>query len=556
MLKHLVIQNYALISRLEMQPAATLNIITGETGAGKSIMLGALGLLLGNRADTRALYDDQQKCVVEGTFEVSAYALQATFDEEEIDYEDECIIRREISPKGKSRAFINDTPVTLDALRTVGSVLMDIHSQHDTLQLGSDKYQLSVIDAYAQSSALLASYSTAYQAYRKAAKALEGLQAEAKALKQEDEYNRHNHTELSKLALKPNDQEQLEAELEILENAEEIKTRLQLVLQALGPNDEVQGAPGTDELLHGAMSELSKLAAFDKLYEGMHSRVDSVLIELRDMAAELQKVDERIEHDPVKIDETKGRLSEIYRLQQKHQLSTVAELLALQEELAQKVAKVQNLDEALDAARQACQQAEQHMLAQAKKLSAARTKVFKPLTTLVKQLLADLGMPDANLSIAHETAQPGPAGTDQIALLFSANKGIQPQQLKQVASGGEFSRLMFCIKYVLANKVAMPTIIFDEIDTGISGEIAIKMVHMMRDMAQGHQVIVISHLPQIAAKGDAHYFVYKDNTSEKTMSRMRQLSQVERIEAIAKMIGGEQPSSVAYESARELMGTQ
>ena len=548
MLSHLLIKNYALIEHLELTPDGELNIITGETGAGKSIMLGAIGLLLGNRADTRVLYNPAQKCVIEGTYDVSGYLIEQLFEEEELDFSHTCVVRREISPSGKSRAFVNDTPVNLESLRRVTSQLMDIHSQHDSVLLGSNEYQLQIVDTYAQDDDLLRTYHTDYQQFRIRQVAYDKLQAEAASMRKEFDYNKFLYKELSKVQLQPDEQDQLEQELNVLENAEEIRERLQLAYEYLeNPEQSVI------ELLKGTVSSLLAVSKLSGQYDLLHERAQSTLIELRDLASEISHEQDSVETNESRADTVRERLNAIYQLQTKHQVKSVAELLAIQADLERKVSKVLNLDEELEAAHQQAETARRQMLESAEVLSVARREVLPFIEEEIGSLLGDLGMPNASLRIDAETGKPTVTGIDTVTFLFSANKGIKPQQLRNVASGGEFSRLMMAIKYILASKRSLPTIIFDEIDTGVSGEIAIKMGQMMRDMANNHQIIAITHLPQIAAKGKAHYFVYKDNTADKTVSRIRQLSFDERIQEIAQMIGGNNPSPSTIKHAREIL---
>ena len=552
MLKSLLIKNYALIRELEMKPAAELNIITGETGAGKSIMLGAVGLLLGNRADTRVLYDEEVKCVIEGIFDISEYEmLKQIFEEEVLDYEHESIIRREIAPGGKSRAFVNDTPVTLDILRRIGNFLMDVHSQHDTLLLGSGTYQLDLIDAFAGNGAEKEAYQQSYKTYKKAAAAYQSLLSEAREIKKEADYNLFLLEELQLARLEGINQQEMEEELEKLENAEEIKLKLAGMVQALEYAEPI----AVNSTLQGLLTELRQIGRYSETYRNLAERLNSCVIELKDLSHELETEEQEIELDEEKTFLLQERLRVLFSLQQKHGVSSPEELLSIQQDLEAKVNRVQNLDEETERARKAGEAAAEKMKNAAAALSAIRTGVFGRFTEEVSHLLKDLGMPDARLLTEHKCVPAGPSGTDEVSILFSANKGVKPQSLKSVASGGEFSRLMFCIKFVLADKTALPTIVFDEIDTGISGEIALKMVKMMQQMARNHQVISISHLPQIAAKGSAHYFVYKDNSAAKTFSRIKLLSEEERVTEIAKMIGGATPSHTAFESARELMAT-
>jgi DNA repair protein RecN (Recombination protein N) len=548
MLKSLSITNYALIQSLEMEPNKSLNMITGETGAGKSIMLGAVGLLLGNRADTKALLDMDKKCVVEGNFSIEDYGLEDFFRNEDLDFESESIIRREISPSGKSRAFINDTPVRLETLKELGKFLMDIHSQHDNLQIGEGEYQLGLVDAFSASKTEKTAYGVAFRIYQEKKKALEKLSHEAVELKKEADFNKFQLEELSALRLTEGEQEDLEAEQEILENAEDIKSKIQEILSQL-ENEEFGGL----KTLALANQGIQQLMRFAHKFEPYGERFKSVLIELKDIAASLEEEDSLIEVDFEKLETVRERLSKIYHLQQKHGIDSVEGLMALERELADKVFQVENLDEALEKLQKEKDLAEKELLEKGDALSKKRVSAFLPFSKQLASLLHQLGMENAQIDFSHEKTNPTKTGLDKIDILFSANKGVKPQALKQVASGGEFSRLIFAIKYIMADKMALPTLIFDEIDTGVSGEVAIQMVRMMQDIAQKHQVICISHLPQVAAKGNQHYFVYKDNSSEKTISKIKLLQGEERILEIAKMIAGENPSNTAFESARELL---
>lgn len=548
MLSHLLIKNYALIEQLELTPDVELNIVTGETGAGKSIMLGAIGLLLGNRADTKVLYDPSLKCVIEGTFDVSGYFIEQLFEDEELDYSSTCVVRREISPSGKSRAFVNDTPVNLDALRRVTSQLMDVHSQHDSVLLGSNEYQLQIVDIYAQDEALLRTYTVDYQAYRAKKTSLDKLKAEASAMRKEFDYNNFLYRELVKAQLQEGEQEQLEDELNVLENAEEIREKLQLAFDYLdNPEQSVVS------MLKGAVSTLSAISKLSGQYAGLQERAQSTLIELRDLADEISTEQDSVETDETRAEKVRERLNMFYQLFKKHSVSSVDDLLALQADLQQKVSKVENMDEEMAAAEQAATEARARMMQSAELLSEARRAVLASIELEIGGLLHDLGMPNASLRIESEVGKPLATGVDTVTFMFSANKGIKPQQLKNVASGGEFSRLMMAIKYILASKRSLPTIIFDEIDTGVSGEIAIRMGNMMKDMAHNHQIIAITHLPQIAAQGTRHYFVFKDHSADRTVSRIRQLNFDERVSEIAQMIGGKNPSANTIKNAREIL---
>ncbi len=548
MLSRLFIQNYALIKELEITPSSQLNIITGETGAGKSIMLGAIGLLLGNRADVRVLFSEDEKCIIEADFQIGAYKLRPVFKEIDLDFSEQCTIRREISPSGKSRAFINDTPVNLETLAMVTTRLMDIHSQHDTLALGTNEFQLEIIDNYAQNQNYRETYAQAYQAYTKAENAYKKLMAEAAQARKEQDYNSFLLEELSKVNLDDIQQTDLEQELEMLENAESIKTKLNFVLSYL--TNEDTAAESTIRL---ALTELRQLESYSPRFQQLAERTNSVLIELKDIISETAKEEEKTFLDGERIAQIKETLNLVYSLQKKHYKNSVEELIALRDELAEKVNRVLNLDEEIANLKKQKEQSYQTLLEIAEILSNSRKEVTEKIEQEVDSLLKELGMPNAHLSIQLTDIEPQASGANQIAFLFSANKGVKPDTLKNVASGGEFSRLMLCIKYILAGKTSLPTIIFDEIDTGISGEIAIKVSRMMKEMAKRHQLVVISHLPQTAANGDCHYFVYKDDTSERSVSKIKRLNEQERLHEIAQMIGGANPSQTAMQSAKELL---
>ena len=548
MLTHLLIKNYALIELTELAPDRALNIITGETGAGKSIMLGAIGLLMGNRADTKVLYNPNEKCIIEGSYDISGYVVEHIFEEEDLDYATNCVIRREISPNGKSRAFVNDTPVNLETLRRITSQLMDVHSQHDSSLLGSNEYQLQIVDTYAGNDEVLKKYRDSFKVYRQLQHDYDALRIEAGQIKKEFDYNHFLFQELAKAKLQPDEQETLEQELNVLENATEVKEKLQMSYQYLDNPEQ-----SIIVYLKNVLNQLNGLSKISQQYEPLRERVQSSLIEFRDLAAEINSEEETVEIDDQRADEIRVRLNIIYNLQQKHQARTIAELLDKQSDLERKVSKVLNLDADIEAAKQKAQIAHEKMLKAAQSLTKTREAVLKPIENQVYKLLADLGMPNATLEILSQGSPATTDGMDTISFLFSANKGIKPQQLKNVASGGEFSRLMMAIKYILATKRKLPTIVFDEIDTGVSGEIAIKMGNMMLDMARTHQVIAITHLHQIAAQGTAHYFVYKDHSAAKTVSRIRKLSHDDRITEIAQMIGGRQPSESILQNARELL---
>lgn len=549
MIKSLTIKNYALIRELDMSPSPRLSIITGETGAGKSIMLGAVGLLLGNRADTKALWDPETKCRIEGVFDIGQYNLQRFFEENDIDYEKETILRREITPSGKSRAFVNDTPTTLDVVRQLGAQLMDIHSQHESLQLGNNQYQQFLLDAYAQHHRLLADYEIAFAAFSKAEKRLEELQKKATESQKELDYQQFLLKELEQAKLEEIAPQELEDELSELENAEEIKLKLSQVDQTLD-HEEI----GTLTQLKDIQSAIRSLSSISHTYEKLHERIDSVAIELTDILSEVQRLNENTLLDPERQALVKEKLDLFNRLQQKHAVLEIGELLEIRNKLKAEVSEVANLDQAIEKAEKEVDNSKKEMLDLGTVLSNSRKEFAPKLSSDIESLIRQLGIENGQVEVkVNQNENPSAAGLDRISILFSANKGVAPREIKEVASGGEFSRLIFAIKFLLADKTSLPTIIFDEIDTGVSGEIALKMIQMMKRMSQNHQIISISHLPQFAAGGDAHFHVYKDHSTEKSETKIRELEQKERIEAIAKMIGGNNPSERAFESAKELL---
>lgn len=548
MLKNLLIKNYALIEHLEMHPSPELNIITGETGAGKSIMLGAIGLLLGNRADVKTLYNAEEKCIIEAAFNISGYDMKELFQEADIDYDVHCILRREINPAGKSRSFINDTPVTLEQLKKLGTKLMDVHSQHETLLLGNANFQISIIDAFASNKALLQEYTGKYREHARAREQYQALLLQAEEAQKQMDYNNFLLKELSEAGLHEGEQELLESELKVLENAEDIKSRLHLIVQ-LFSESENSVVPGIQQIEKLA----GQLAQYGASFSALQDRVKSIVEELKDLAYEYEKEEGSVDSGFDRIEQIRERLSTIYTLQKKHATNTLEALLHIQKTLEEKIAFVQDMDDSLMKLKEKATALHASMVALGEQLSLGRKKIISFVKGELEALLKEVGMPNAAIEITQNRIAPAINGMDQIAVLFSANKGIKPQELKNVASGGEFSRLMLCIKYMLASKTSMPTIVFDEIDTGISGEIAIKVGRMMKQMSQNHQVISISHLPQIAAQGEAHYFVYKDNSRDKTTSKIKKLSEEERVLEIAQMIGGEKPSATAITNAKELL---
>jgi DNA repair protein RecN (Recombination protein N) len=474
--------------------------------------------------------------------------LKDIFEEENLDFEDQTVIRREVSPTGKSRAFINDTPVTLDVMRRIGSRLMDIHSQHETLELGRHQFQLELIDSFAENDKVKNEYTVRWKRFQQTKRDYESLLQEATSLRQESDFIKFQLDELVKANLREDEQEKLESELSVLEHAEEIKAKLTTVIQMLG-----QSEYSVNQSLASIKSDFQSLVGFSKEFEQLFERIESARIELNDILSEVENANEKTEFDPARAEQVNGRLSVIYQLQQKHRMSSIGELLKLQESLQEKANKTSNLDESLASAEKNLKQSEIELRTQAETLSKTRKKVAAPLCKQLIGLLKELGIPEAQMEIDHAAIEPTATGADDIEIVFSANKGIALRPLAQVASGGEFSRVMFAIKYVMAEKKSLPTLILDEIDTGVSGEVAIRLGNRMKEMAHRHQVLAISHLPQIAAKADAHYFVFKDSSSSKTESQIRKLENKDRVTEIAKMIGGAKPSAVNIENAKELM---
>ncbi len=533
-----------------MQPSAGLSIITGETGAGKSIMVGAIGLLMGKRADTKVLLQKEHKCIIEGTFNIKNYALQGLFLQNNWDYDSQTIIRREISTGGKSRAFINDSPVNLESLKSLGVHLLDIHSQNDTLQLGAQEFQLNVLDVYGQNQAVLTKYQRTYDRWVSLKKEQQELLIKSREQQKESDYNKFLLVELRSAALDPSEQETLEDSLQLMEHAEEIKLQLKNSLEILDHGDY-----GANEQLAAATHMLAKIRDYSSQYQALQARLGSSLIELKDIVEELRMLDQEVEHDPVEIETLKYRLDTIYRLQKKHAVNTIRDLIEIKENLSRESEQLVLLDDTMKEIEQQIRESKSKLMEVGIQLSNSRKQVFSSFTEKMEDLLGKLGMPESRLSISCQQTDLGSNGLDDIQWTFSANKGIAPQPISKVASGGEFSRLMFCVKYLMADKVSLPTILFDEIDSGISGEVALQMIEMMHEMSGNHQVLTISHLPQFAARGDHHYYVYKESDVDTTTSGIRKLEGAERVKEIAKMLGGNNPSEIAFANAKELMGT-
>ncbi|MFD0797676.1 DNA repair protein RecN [Maribacter chungangensis] len=549
MLANLSIENYALIDSLEVHLASGFTVITGETGAGKSILLGGLSLVLGKRADLSSLRNKEQKCIVEAHFSISDYGLRSFFGENDLDYEETTIIRREILPSGKSRAFINDTPVTLDVLSSLGDQLIDVHSQHQTMRLTENDFQFKLIDALANNKTRLSQYSKTLKAYTEEQKELEDLIAFQQNATKEQDYNTFLLTELEAAPLKEGIQEELETQYEQLNNVELIKEELSKGDQLF--NDEQIGVLS---LMSEARSALSRLAGFGKQYAGLYERVQSVFIELDDINTELQAFQEAVESDPGLLEEVNTKLQLLYNLQKKHGVSEISELIAIRNQLSDSLYETANVEEKIAIKTKRLQELEKALKEQGTELNKKRNGVIAQLKKQLEEDLALLGMPSASFQITLNATNSFKAnGMDELSFLFTANKGGSYGLLKKVASGGELSRIMLVIKAILAKYEKLPTIMFDEIDTGVSGEISNRMADIMKDMSSEMQVFSITHLPQVASKGHHHFKVYKTDEKEGTRTNMKKLLHEERVLEIAEMLGGKEVSDSAMAHARELL---
>lgn len=549
MLKHLSVQNYALIDKLEVEFVDGLTIITGETGAGKSILLGALGLIAGNRADTQSLQDKTKKCVVEASFKIKGAHFKDFFATNELDYESTTSIRREINPEGKSRAFINDTPVTLAQLKELAEYLIDIHSQHQTLTLNGSVFQLSVVDAFADHTATLEEYASGFKQFKLLGKQLNELTAKEAQAKKDLDYFQFQFNELEDANLKGADQVAMEQELETLNNAEEIKSDL---------SKAAMGLSGGEQNLISSLNEikiiLSSIAKFKPEINELSTRLSSAFIELKDISNELESLEQDIVYDPKRIEMLTEKLDAINRLLQKHQLKTVEELIGLKEELSNKLLDFNSLEAEIEKTNKELEQLRKTLMTLAKKMSASRKKSIPKIEKEIASLLSSLSMPNAQLKVEHSESEVLTAnGIDKVNFLFSANKGSEFKELNKVASGGELSRLMLSVKSLIAQLTSLPTIIFDEIDTGVSGDVADKVGTIMDQMSAKMQVITITHLPQIASKGESHLFVYKEDKNNKTYSNIRNLNATERVQEIAKMLSTGNPTAAAISNAKELL---
>lgn len=551
MLHSLYIQNYALIEQLDINFETGFSVITGETGAGKSIILGAIGLLLGQRADVKAIRQGETKCVIEARFDISAYNMKLFFDENELEYEDECILRRELYASGKSRAFINDTPAALTQMKELGEQLIDVHSQHQNLLLNKEGFQLNVLDILAHNEASLETYHQLYNEWKRLDKELNELIVQAEQNKSDEDYIRFQLEQLEEANLRQGEQEELEQEAETLSHAEEIKAGLYRVEQTF-TSDE-------GGLLLAVKDSLNTLHALQKVYqpaEELTGRMESVYIELKDLTQEISSQGERIEFNPERLEEVNERLNLIYSLQQKHHVQTVDELIVLTEEYTEKLSAITSYDEYIDELTARRDEQYNKVKKQAGLLTQARTIASNEVEKQMASHLIPLGMPNVRFQVEMGLKkEPGTQGEDTVNFLFSANKNGMLQSISSVASGGEIARVMLSIKAMIAGAVKLPTIVFDEIDTGVSGEIADRMADIMQEMGgQNRQVISITHLPQIASRGCAHYKVYKKDSDTETNSHIRRLTNDERVEEIAHMLSGATLTEAALSNAKALLG--
>lgn len=551
MLRSLYIQNYALIEKLDISFGAGFSVITGETGAGKSIILGAIGLLLGQRAEVKAIRQGASKCVIEARFDISAYGMEPFFEENELEYEEECILRREVYASGKSRAFINDTPASLVQMKELGEQLIDVHSQHQNLLLNKEGFQLNVLDILSHNDEQLSVYQSLYREWKQTQQDLADLIARAEQNKADEDYIRFQLEQLEEANLSAGEQEELEQETDTLSHAEEIKAGLFRVGQLL-TSDE-------GGLLAGLKESLNTMLGLQKVYSPateLAERLESTYIELKDVSQEVSSQEEDVEFNPKRLEEVNDRLNLIYTLQQKHRVTTVEELLALTEEYAAKLAAITSYDERIGELTTLCDTLYNKVKKQAAVLTKARTGAAREVEKQMASRLVPLGMPNVRFQVEMGMRkEPGVHGEDTVNFLFSANKNGALQSISSVASGGEIARVMLSIKAMIAGAVKLPTIVFDEIDTGVSGEIADRMADIMQEMGeQDRQVISITHLPQIAARGCAHYKVYKQDNETETNSHIRSLADEERVEEIAHMLSGATLTEAALNNAKALLG--
>lgn len=551
MLKSLFIQNFVLIDNLDITFAKGLSVITGETGAGKSIILGALSLVLGARADGKSIKKDSDKCIIEATFDIALYNLEKFFLKNDLEYDEKnCILRRELYASGKSRAFVNDSPVSLNILRELGNRLIDIHSQHQNLLLGDTRFQLKVTDAMAENDILLILYKKEYTHYIALRKELKELIEHASRSRQEEDYLRFQLEQLVEANLKEGEQEELEQEQEILSHAEEIKGSLYKIAQLLQGEEEI----GTVQLIKNALSTADSIEHYYPQAKEIAERLRSAYIDLNDLAGDVDTQKDDVEFNPERLEWVNDRLNELYVLEQKHRVNTVEELIEIREQFEKQLEAISSYDEQIEQVKSLLKESRKELIQQASVISAQRQVAAKVISEKLVAMISPLGMPNTRF-VVQVTPKPEPDadGMDEVSFMFSANKNADLQPVAQTASGGEISRLMLCIKAMIAGTTALPTIIFDEVDTGVSGDIADKMGDIMQDLGTKMQVITITHLPQIAAKGKEHYFVYKEDREDRTATCIRKLSREERIKEIARMLSGSALTNAAIANAKVLL---
>ena len=550
MLNSLFIQNFVLIDNLDIHFDKGFSVITGETGAGKSIILGALSLVLGQRADGKSIKKGSEKCVIEAMFDISKYQLEAFFLENDLEYDAQCcILRRELFASGKSRAFVNDSPVSLSILKELGTRLIDIHSQHQNLLLGDNRFQLRVVDVMAENEILLILYKKEFSRYQGLKRELKELQQKAAQTKQEEDYIRFQLEQLTDASLTSDEQEMLEQEQETLAHAEEIKSSLYKVSQLLNGEEM-----GTVQLIKEALSSVDNLERYYPKAKEIAERLRSAYIDLNDLASETEILKDDVEYNPERMEWVNERLNTIYSLEQKHHVSTVTELLTLQDNYQRQLDEIGSFDEQIAELTQLVAASYQELLQQAAVISAQRKASSEKIAEQLAQMVVPLGMPNIRFRIdIAPKEEPDIDGIDDICFMFSANKNSELQPVAVTASGGEISRLMLCIKAMIAGFTALPSIIFDEIDTGVSGDIADKMGNIMQDLGAKMQVFAITHLPQIAAKGSAHYYVYKEDTDERTITRIKQLTEEERTNEVARMLSGASLTKASLANAKDLL---
>lgn len=551
MLKSLFIQNFVLIDNLDIAFDKGLSVITGETGAGKSIILGALSLVLGARADGKSIKKDSDKCIIEATFDVSLYNLEGFFLKNDLEYDEKnCILRRELHASGKSRAFVNDSPVSLAILKELGSRLIDIHSQHQNLLLGDNRFQLKVTDALAENDILLILYKKEYNHYLALRRELKELTEAASRSQQEEDYLRFQLEQLTEAGLKAGEQEELEQEQETLSHAEEIKGSLYKIGLLLQGDEEA----GAVQLIKNALSTAESVESYYPQAKELAERLRSAYIELDDLAGEADARKDDVEFNPERLEWVDDRLNEIYTLQQKHRVDTVEELIRIRQEFEEQLDAIGSYGEQIEKIKGQLKESKKELIQQAGVISAQRQNAAKLISEKLVTLISPLGMPNTRFAV-QVTPKPEPDadGMDEVSFLFSANKNADLQPVAQTASGGEISRLMLCIKALIAGSTALPTIIFDEVDTGVSGDIADKMGDIMQDLGTKMQVLTITHLPQIAAKGREHYFVYKEDMAERTVTRIKKLARDERVKEVARMLSGSALTNAAIANAKVLL---